>query len=87
MKVTFSKIRSFIFILLFVTGMTLIVPLHNKLTSSANSVVNLLSDELREKTGLSFNYESLSPSILSTFYVKNIILYVILSIIYDIICL
>ena len=75
MKVTFLKIRSFIFILLFLLGIGLTIPLHRKILSNAEDMVKGLSSKLYEKTGLYFSYESLSPSILSKIFIKNIIFY------------
>lgn len=72
MKVTVLKIRSLIFILLFVLGVSLILPLHRRIVSAAEAIVNNLSSELYERTGLHFSYESLSPSILSTISLKKI---------------
>ena len=72
MKVTVLKIRSFIFILLFILGISLILPLHRKIVSSAEKMVESLSSEIYEKTGLHFTYKSLSPSILSTLNVRSI---------------
>ncbi|WP_027727760.1 translocation/assembly module TamB domain-containing protein [Treponema sp. C6A8] len=72
MKVTVSKIRSFIFILLFLLGISLVIPLHRAIVSSAENMVNSLSSKIYEKTGLTFSYEKLSPSILSTLTVKKI---------------
>ena len=72
MKVTVSKIRSFIFILLFLLGISLVIPLHRAIVSSAENMVNSLSSKIYEKTGLTFSYEKLSPSILSTLTVRKI---------------
>ena len=74
MKVTVLKIRSFIFILLFITGLSLIVPLHRKIVSAAEKLVEDFSSQVYEKTGLHFTYKSLSPSILSTLNVRSIYL-------------
>ena len=65
MKVSLLKIRSFIFIFLFLLGTALTIPLHRKIVSRAEEMVKGLSSNLYEKTGLYFNYENLSPSILS----------------------
>ena len=75
MKVSLLKIRSFIFIFLFLLGTALTIPLHRKIVSRAEEMVKGLSSNLYEKTGLYFNYENLSPSILSKIFVKNIIFY------------
>ena len=72
MKVTVLKIRSLMFILLLVLGVSLVLPLHRRIVSAAENMVNNLSSELYERTGLHFSYESLSPSILSTIYLKKI---------------
>ena len=72
MKVTVLKIRSFIFILLFILGISLVLPIHRKIVSSAEKLVESLSSEIYEKTGLHFTYKSLSPSILSTLNVRSI---------------
>ena len=75
MKVSLLKIRSFIFIFLFLLGTALTIPLHRKIVSRAEEMVKGLSSNLYEKTGLYFNYENLSPSILSKIFVQNIIFY------------
>ena len=72
MKVNILKIRSFIFILVFLLGVSLVIPLHRKIVSSAEKMVNNLSSQLYEKTGLYFSYENLSPSILSNLTLRKI---------------
>lgn len=75
MKVNFLKIRSLIFILLFLAGVSLVLPLHRRIVSGSEGLVKGLSSRLYEKTGLYFSYEKLSPSILSKIFVKNIVFY------------
>jgi len=75
MKVNFNKIRSFIFILLLVSGLGILYPVHKSLLKSTSALFNGFSEKLYEATGLHFDYENLSPSVLSTLYVKNIVLY------------
>lgn len=68
------KVRIAVFIILFVLAVFFVVPVHNKLTSLADNFVSSLTKKIENQTGLVISYSSLSPSILSTFSVQDIVI-------------
>ena len=77
MKSRFLKtgIGSAIFILLILTASVVIRPAYRRLTGMIKSYADRAQTELKEKTGLSISYISLSPSILSAIRMKGIVVY------------
>lgn len=63
---------SLIFILLFCTLLSLVTPFYRKITSEIKKIEDEISLSLQEKTGLSFSYGSLSPSIFSSLNINDI---------------
>jgi hypothetical protein len=63
---------SLIFLLLVVAVIALINPLYDSLNSLLTSKIHSITGEIREKTGISVTYDSLSPSVLSGISIKGI---------------
>ena len=70
-----GRVRSYIMILLVITALLISSPVKKVITEGVNNRVNAYSSLLYEKTGLTATYEKLSPSILSSFYIRGIKLY------------
>lgn len=62
-------------ILLVLVAIAVLVPVRNRIVSYAQSQIDSFSQNLYEITGLHFTFESLSPSILSGVYIRNINFY------------
>ena len=67
-----GRVRSYIMILLVLTALLIAAPIKKLITNGVNDRINSFTTLLHEKTGLSISYESLSPSLLSNFYIHNI---------------
>ena len=70
-----GRVRSYIMILLVFTALLISSPVKKVITEGVNNRVKAYTSLLYEKTGLTATYEKLSPSILSSFYVRGIKLY------------
>ena len=71
-KVFTSKIYYLFFVFLFLVGILLIKPVSNSFKSFSNSITNKVSTYLEENFGISVNYQSLSPSLLTQLSIKKI---------------
>lgn len=67
-----GRVRSYILILLAVTALLISAPVKKIINRGVNDRINAFTTMLYEATGLSISYESLSPSLLSNFYIHNI---------------
>ena len=67
-----KRVRSYIMIFLVVLSFFLVFPIKKGLMSFIDNKVTVVTDMIYEKTGLKISYKSLSPSVLTSFYVKNI---------------
>ena len=70
-----GRVRSYIMILLAVLALLISAPVKKAITRSVNNRISAFTDLLYEKTGLTISYDRLSPSILSSFYLRGIRLY------------
>ena len=70
-----GRVRSYIMILLVFTALLISSPVKKVITEGVNNRIKAYTSLLYEKTGLTATYEKLSPSILSSFYVRGIKLY------------
>jgi hypothetical protein len=69
-----SSIYIMIFLTLFITSLLLIRPAYKTITQMISSRIDTFRTDLENKTGLTFSYSSMSPSILTVFSVKGIVL-------------
>ena len=69
-----GRIRNYIMIFLVLVALIISVPVKKMITGSVNARITEFTDLLYEKTGLTITYKSLSPSILSSFYIYDITL-------------
>ena len=67
-----GRVRSYIMILLVVLALLIAAPVKKAITRGVNDRIKGFTDLLHDKTGLSISYESLSPSLLSNFFIHNI---------------
>ena len=67
-----GRVRSYIMILLAVTALLISAPVKKAITSGVNERIGGFTKMLHDTTGLSISYETLSPSLLSNFYIRNI---------------
>lgn len=71
-KIFTSKIYYFFFIILFLVGVFLILPVRKSFKFFTSTSVQKISDYLQDSIGISVSYESLAPSILSRLSLKNV---------------
>ena len=69
-----GSIHIMIFLMLFLASLLCIGPAYKSLTELLSGKVDEFRTELENKTGLTFSYSSMSPSILTVFSVKGIVL-------------
>jgi hypothetical protein len=69
-----SSIYIVIFLMLFFTFLLCVRPAYKLLTETITDRVNAFRTELENRTGLTFSYSSMSPSILTVFNIKGIVL-------------
>lgn len=69
-----GSIHIMIFLMLFLTSLLCIVPAYKSLTELLSGKVDEFRTQLEDRTGLTFSYSSMSPSILTVFSVKGIVL-------------
>ncbi len=76
-KLRYLKIGICIFIFLFLLGVSnrLLLPIYNKVGLQIQGTMLSVQNGLKEETGLSISYKSLSPSILSGINLNGIVLY------------
>ena len=67
-----GRVRSYIMILLAVFALLISAPVKKAITRGVNDRIKGFTTMLHDTTGLRISYESLSPSILSNFYIHNI---------------
>jgi hypothetical protein len=72
-RVPKTGIGSMIFILLFLMALLLVRPVNRYLSATVKTYAENLRKGLEERTGLTFSYTSLSPSILSAIRMKGIV--------------
>ena len=70
-----GRIRSYILIILILLAMVISLPLRNAIQKNVDTKLSSLSSYIFEKTGFKITYESLSPSILSNIYIRDITIY------------
>jgi hypothetical protein len=63
-----------IFLMLFLTFLLCVRPVYKLLTEAITGRVTAFRTELENRTGLTFSYSSMSPSILTVFNIKGIVL-------------
>ena len=63
-----------IFLMLFLISLLCVSPVYKSLTEIISGRVNAFRTELENRTGLTFSYSSMSPSILTVFSIKGIVL-------------
>jgi hypothetical protein len=73
-KSAISSIYIVIFLMLSLTFLLCVRPSYKLLTESITGRVNAFRSELENRTGLTFSYSSMSPSILTVFNIKGIVL-------------
>ena len=66
---------STIFIFLLIATLALVRPVYLRIEESLSSLEKNLTEELEEKTGLAFSYQSLSPSLFVGVNIKNLAVY------------
>ena len=71
-KVKFGKLRRSIFIILFITAFAIALPVQFAITKGVRNAVLNFKQKLVNEYGIEISYESISPSLLSTFSVKNV---------------
>ena len=71
-KIFTSRIYYFFFIILFLVGLFLILPVRKSFKFFTSTSVQKISDYLQDSVGISVSYESLAPSILSRLSLKNV---------------
>ena len=71
-KIFTSKIYYFFFIILFLIGIAIILPVTKSFKLFTTTSVEKISDYLQDTVGISISYESFSPSILSKLSLKNV---------------
>ena len=71
-KIFTSKIYYFFFIILFLIGIAIILPVTKSFKLFTATSVEKISDYLQDSVGISISYESFSPSILSKLSLKNV---------------
>ncbi len=62
-------------ILLVIVALAILVPVRNRIISYAHAQIDEFSEQVYDITGLRFTFDSLSPSILSGVYIRNINFY------------
>jgi hypothetical protein len=72
-RVLKTSAGTFIFLILVITVIALVKPVYSRLAAVASAKEESFALQLRQKTGLSVSYESLSPSILSSINIKGIV--------------
>ena len=70
-----GRVRSYIMILLAIIALLISAPVKKVITFRVNDRISEFTSLLYEKTGLTISYDRLSPSILSSFYLRGIRLY------------
>ena len=70
-----GRVRSYIMILLVFVALFISAPVRKVIANRVDERVGFMSSFFKDKTGLSITYESLSPSVLSSFYIRNINVY------------
>ena len=70
-----GRVRSYIMILLAFVALFISAPVRKVIANRVDERVGFMSSFFKDKTGLSITYESLSPSLLSSFYIRNINIY------------
>ncbi len=70
-----GRVRSYIMILLVFVALFISAPVRKVIATRVDERVGFMSSFFKDKTGLSITYESLSPSVLSSFYIRNINVY------------
>ncbi len=73
-RVLKTSIGSTLFLLLIIIVLALVRPVYERLSASMSELETKLYDEVKQKTGLTLSYKSLSPSILSAINIKGIVL-------------
>lgn len=68
-----KSIGTFIFLALIIAVIALVQPVYHRLWVTLSAQEQRYADMIREKTGLSVSYKSLSPSILSSINMKGIV--------------
>ncbi len=69
-----GRVRNYIMIFLAAVALLISVPVKKAITGLVNDRINEFTSILYEKAGLTISYKSLSPSILSNFYIYDITL-------------
>ena len=67
-----GHVLSYIVIFLTFVSLLISVPIKKAFVSAVDKKINKFRESFYEKTGILFSYESVSPSILSNFYIKKI---------------
>lgn len=67
-----GRIRSYILIILFFVAILISAPIKRKVVSSVDAQLSVIKNSIYNATGLSVVYETMSPSILSNFVIKEI---------------
>lgn len=67
-----GRVRSYILIILILVSFVISVPLVRRINFIISEKIETFTTEIYEKTGLHITYDSLSPSLLSNFYIKGI---------------
>lgn len=70
-----GRARSYILIILALLALLLSAPVKKMINRGVNERAGLFASFLKDNLGLSITYETLSPSILSSFYIRNIKIY------------
>ena len=68
-----TGIGSLIFIFLIFCIAALLQPVYKRITQAVSDKAESFRAEVESRTGLTFSYDSLSPSILSAFNIKGIV--------------
>mgnify|MGYP007069849652 CR=1 FL=1 len=71
-KVFGIGLGSIIFILLLITALVIVRPVYIRVNEALSELEGMISEKLKSETGLSFSYQSLSPSIFIGINIKNI---------------
>ena len=67
-----GRIRRYILIFFILVAAIISLPLRNHITRNVDERMNAVNQLILEKTGLIIKYDSLSPSILSSIYIRGI---------------
>lgn len=73
-NVKFSRLRKTIFIILILIAFIFALPLQIFIFTKAKESLNNFKQNLSQKIGIEFSYESISPSIFSNLSVKNVVI-------------